>query len=496
MDDVVGYAALVLLVSLAGLAAVWANRLSERLSVPAPALFLVGGALLAQAIPAVGAVRVLSVQRIVTVMLVVLLFDGGMHIGWRRFRQSSGAIIWLGVLGTLVTTLGVAAVAHLLFGFDWLSALLLGVALSPTDPAVVFSVLGRREIAGRSGTILEGESGANDPVGIAAMAALLAATGAHGGAAAPTGLAAVGAGAWEFALQMVIGAAVGLLGGRVLSFLMRRVPLPTAALYPIRTLLVAGVIFGLGTVLHGSGFLAVFIAGIVVGDTRAPYKAEIVRFHSSLASMAEMTAFGLLGMTVSVSALAAPRVWAVGLAIGVFAAVVVRPVLVGLLLLTVDLSRGERLFVMWAGLKGAVPILLGTYLLSASVAEPTRLYQIVVVVVVFSVIVQGGSVPYAARRLGVPMHLREPEPWSLGVRLREEPSSVVRRVVAPGSAADGAALDDLDLGGDAWVSLVVRDGAVLPPRGETPLLAGDQVLVLVEPESPPDLDAVFGLSEG
>ncbi|MFZ2514919.1 MAG: cation:proton antiporter, partial [Candidatus Lutibacillus vidarii] len=179
MDDVVGYAALVLLVSLAGLAAVWANRLSERLSVPAPALFLVGGALLAQAIPAVGAVRVLSVQRIVTVMLVVLLFDGGMHIGWRRFRQSSGAIIWLGVLGTLVTTLGVAAVAHLLFGFDWLSALLLGVALSPTDPAVVFSVLGRREIAGRSGTILEGESGANDPVGIAAMAALLAATGAH-----------------------------------------------------------------------------------------------------------------------------------------------------------------------------------------------------------------------------------------------------------------------------------------------------------------------------
>lgn len=495
MDDVVGYAALVLLVSLAGLAAVWASRLSERLRVPAPALFLVGGALLAQVVPAVAAVPVLTVQRVVTVMLVVLLFDGGMHIGWRRFRRSGAAIIWLGVLGTLVTTLGVAAAAHLLFGFDWLSALLLGVALSPTDPAVVFSVLGRREIAGRSGTILEGESGANDPVGIAAMAALLAVTGSPGGAATPSGLGAVGAGLREFVLEMVIGAAVGLIGGRGLAFLMRRVPLPTGALHPIRTLLVAGVVFGLGTVLHGSGFLAVFIAGIVVGDLRAPYKAEIVRFHSSLASMAEMTAFGLLGMTVSFSALADPRVWAVGLAIGAIAAVVVRPVLVGLLLLGVDLSRGERLFVMWAGLKGAVPILLGTYLLSASVTDPTRLYQIVVVVVVFSVVVQGGSVPSAARRLGVPMHLREPEPWSLGVRLREEPSSVVRRVVAPGSAADGAALEGLDFGG-AWVSLVVREGAILPPRGDTQLLAGDEVIVLIEPEAPPDLDSVFGARAG
>jgi cell volume regulation protein A len=113
-------------------------------------------------------------------MLVLLLFDGGMHIGWRRFRAAGGAVMWIGVLGTAVTAAGVAVLAHLVFGLGWQAGLLLGVALAPTGPAVVFSVLGRREIVGRSGTLLEGESGANDPVGIAAMAALLVAGTAGG----------------------------------------------------------------------------------------------------------------------------------------------------------------------------------------------------------------------------------------------------------------------------------------------------------------------------
>src|SRR4051812_42318839 len=205
MTDVVPFGVIVAVVSIAGLFAVWSNRISERLLVPAPAIFLLVAAVASDLVPALGRIPVITVQRVVTVMLVLLLFDGGMHIGWRRFRAAAGPVLWIGVAGTAVTAAGVAVLAHGLFGFSWRGGLLLGVALAPTDPAVVFSVLGRREVSGRSGTLLEGESGANDPVGIAAMAALLA--------AGTGGWHAIGAGLAGFALQMGVGAAAGVAGG-------------------------------------------------------------------------------------------------------------------------------------------------------------------------------------------------------------------------------------------------------------------------------------------
>src|SRR5262249_18287953 len=162
-------------------------------------IFLIAAALASDLVPSLQNIPVVTVQRVVTVMLVVLLFEGGMHIGWRRFRSAAGAIAWLGVVGTVLTTGGIALLAHLGFGLEWRSALLIGVALAPTDPAVVFSVLGRREVVGRSGTLLEGESGANDPVGISTMAVVLAA-GSVGG------WHAVGVATGEFALQMLVGA--------------------------------------------------------------------------------------------------------------------------------------------------------------------------------------------------------------------------------------------------------------------------------------------------
>jgi len=475
VDDVWRFGAIIAVLSVAGLLAVVSNRLSERIRVPAPALFLIAAAILSDLVPALRHVPIVDVQRVVTVMLVLLLFDGGMHIGWRRFRQAAGPVLWIGVVGTIVTTAGIAVAAHLTFGFGWHASLLLGVALAPTDPAVVFSVLGRREIAGRSGTILEGESGANDPVGIAAMAAVLA--------AGSGGWSSVAAGAGEFALEMGIGAIFGLLGGALLAGVMRRLALPSGSLYPLRTLLAAGLIYGVTVLAHGSGFLAVFVAGIVVGDVRAPYKAEIERFHAALASLAEIVAFGVLGFTVSLSSLVRGNAWLVGLGLAVVLALIIRPVLVGGLLLPLRLTGGERLFVMWSGLKGAVPILLGTYLLSAAVADADRLYQVVVVVVAFSVIVQGGLVPTVARRTGVPMRLVEPEPWSLNVRLRDEPTGLHEAVVAPGSPADGTAVKDLDLGEDMWISLVNRAGELVPVNGATVLHAGDEVLLMVDPNT-------------
>jgi cell volume regulation protein A len=439
--------------------------------VPAPAIFLILAAVASEIVPSLRGVSIVDDQRIVTVALAVILFDGGMHIGWPKMRKAVGAVAWIGVAGTAVTAGALTLCAHYLFGFDWRAALLVGTALAPTDPAVVFSVLGRREITGRSGVILEGESGANDPVGIALMVSIL---GASGG-----GWGAFGSGLGQFALQLAVGGAVGLAGGWLLLQVMRRIPLPNEALYPVQTIAFAVLLYGAATSLHGSGFLAVLVAGIFVGDERAPYKREIERFSGALASMAEVTAFVVLGLSINLSSVfTGTRVWtALGLA--ALLIFVVRPLLVGLTILPIALSFGERLFVLLSGLKGAVPILLGTYVLAEHVAHAQAVYDVIFVVVLVSVVLQGGAVPALAAKLGVPMRVVEPEPWALGMRFRDEPQGLRRYVVQPGSPADGRTIRDLDVGEEFWVSMISRRGRLVQVRGDTELAAGDEVLALV-----------------
>jgi cell volume regulation protein A len=361
---------------------------------------------------------------------------------------------------------------------------LIATAVAPTDPAVVFSVLGEREVSGRSGTILEGESGANDPVGIALMASLLTAGGLSGHAMTTV--------AGDFALQMVVGLVIGVLGGRAVLWFMRRVPLPGEGLYPLRTLACALALYGVAGALHGSGFLAVFVAGILIGDARAPYKREIEHFHSALASLGEIVAFVALGLTVELSDLADPDVWVPGLVVWVLLAAVVRPLAFEPLLAGSGLKRREKSFVMFAGLKGAVPILLGGLIVAEGVPDHDRLYGIVVVVVVLSVVVQGSLVPTVAHRLGVPMRVVDPEPWSLGVRLRDEPHGVHRLTVAAGSPADGSRIGDLhDLPEGAWISFVVRSGELVQVAPGTVLHDGDEALVLGAPADAELLREVF-----
>jgi potassium/hydrogen antiporter len=490
MTDTGPFAQLLLVVSLVAVAAVLSNRLTARLRVPAPALFLAVAAVAAAALPGLVAPPERIVERIVTLALLCILFDGGMHIGWRRFRGAAAPIVVVGVAGTFLTTAAVAALAHFAFGFSWYVSLLLGTAIAPTDPAVVFSVLGRREIPGRSSTILEGESGANDPVGIAMLVSLLAAGTLSGGALAQV--------AGEFLLQMGVGAALGVVGGRALLWFMRRVSLPSEGLYPLRTLACVLVLYGATTLAHGSGFLAVFVAGIVLGDERAPFKREVERFHSALASLAEIVAFVVLGLTVDLGHLTQTDVWVPGLVLGVSLAVVIRPVLVGLCLLPARLQRNEQAFVLFAGLKGAVPILLGSMLLAANIPGAQRLYGIVIVVVAFSVLVQGSLVPTVARALHLPMRIVEPQPWSLGVRLAEEPEGVLRLTVGAGSNADGQTVDEVadaatDSGdaGEVWVNMLVRGGTLVSVRGDTRLKAGDEVLVSADERWHAHLEDLF-----
>src|SRR5258706_2161323 len=294
MHDAVVFGGLIAAVAFAMAVALYSSRLTDLLRLPAPALFLVVAAIASDLYPALGELTPEVVQRIVTVALMFVLFDGGMHIGWRRFRASLAPIASMGVAGTFLTAGAIALVAHAVFGFGWQGATLLGAALSATDPAVVFSVLGQREWYGRSGTIIEGESGANDPVGIALMASLVtvASKGLGDGAALVETI-------WRFLLQMVVGAGIGVVLGALLVRIAPRAGPANHALYPPPTIACAALIYGVAHGAFRSRLLARFVAGIMLGDVRAPYKGEIRRVHASVASLGEIVAFAILGLTVN-----------------------------------------------------------------------------------------------------------------------------------------------------------------------------------------------------
>ncbi|QLL09384.1 cation:proton antiporter [Mycobacterium vicinigordonae] len=487
MNETLRYALIVLLSSAVGLAAVLANRLTEKVKVPVAVLVLVGAAAAVHAVPAVQAPAERTVERVITIALVLVLFDGGMHIGVKRFRAAAVPILSVGVLGTGLVAAGAALLLHYACGIGWYLAVLVATAVAPTDPAVVFSVLGKREIAGRSSTILEGESGMNDPVGISLMSGLIAA-----GGLSVAGFISVGT---QFALQMGTGLVVGVLGGRVLLVFMRRVALPSEGLYPLRTLACCLMLYGAATLAHGSGYLAVFVAGIVIGDARAPYKPEIKRFHAALAGLAEIVAFAVLGLTVDLRVLTHPEVWIPGLLLGAALTAIIRPLAASACLVRVRLEPNERAFILFAGLKGAVPILLGEFLRAAHIADAERLYGIVVVVVIFSVLVQGSLVPTAAKLLRLPMRTVQTRPWEIGARLADEPHGVHRFSVASGSAAEGCTIEHLsDRVGDIWVSIVVRATGLVAVRGHTELQAGDEVVILADPELHNGLAELFGTS--
>ncbi len=388
MQEMTHFGSIVLGVAAALSAALLGSKLTARIAVPSAALFLVAAAVASDLFPALR-LSVSTVERIGTVALIVILFDGGSSIGLRRFRVAAIPIATLGVLGTFATAGVLTLFAHWVFGLSWIASGLLGAAIAPTDPAVMFSVLGGRDI-GRAGTILEGESGANDPVGIALMLGLIELA-THADASF-----------WivvrVFCEQMSIGLAFGIAGGVLERILMQRLTLPSAGLHTLRTLALAGLVYGVATVAHGSGFLAVFVAGLIVGDVHAPFKQEIDAFQDGLSTLAEIVVFVALGLTISLSSLDAGR-WAEGLAIAGFTAFVARPLVTAPLLAPTTLRRGEILFVMWGGLKGAVPILLAAFALGRHVPDSQQIYELVFVVVLASVVVQGATIGVAERRL-------------------------------------------------------------------------------------------------
>ena len=394
MHDVTSFGGVVLVWGLVGTAALLARRVARWIGVPAPAVFLLAAAVAADSIKSLRtAIDLHVVENVVTLALIVILFDGGLHLGRRRFREAAVPIVALGVLGTFATTALIAVVSHTIFGLDWKFSAVLGAALAPTDPAVVFAVLANKELTGRTASILEGESGFNDPAGIALLLGFVQlATHKHGSIAAVFG---------NFAVEMAVGCALGIAGGVALRWLLLNRRPALEIQQPLLALAGILAVYGVATVAHGSGFLAVLIAGIVTSDAVSDEAPTVERFHATLASLGQIVAFVMLGITVRLHTLVEHHAWLIGLGLFALLTLVLRPLVCVPLLTALKINRRETTFIAWAGLKGAVPILLGALAVSGGVPDAARLYAIVFVVVALSVVVQGSSLPWMARRLGV-----------------------------------------------------------------------------------------------
>ncbi len=297
------------------------------------------------------------------------------------------------MVGTFATAGVVAVAAHYLLGLGWVPATIAGTALSPTDPAVMFSVLGGNAPQGRVNTILAAESGANDPVGIALMIGVLEAVQHPDKSYAWVGV--------DVAWEMLVGIAIGVAGAWVAARYLTRITGPVDQLDAITALALAGIIYGVASVLNGSGFLAVFVAGLLLGESVARHGAPSRVFLKQLASVAELVVFVALGLTVSLRSLDLHTVILDGVVLTVVLILVARPTAVAALLWPANLRPGEKVFIGWLGLRGAVPILLAAFALDQGVQQSAEVYGIVFIAVTLSVTIQGSLIRQAANHTGV-----------------------------------------------------------------------------------------------
>jgi potassium/hydrogen antiporter len=416
--------------------------------------------------------------------LVLILFDAGLNTPVSTFRKYLAPSLVLATIGVVVTAGLVAIVAHA-SGFAWTEALLLGAIVSSTDAAAVFSVLktGGVELRERVGATLEVESGLNDPMAVLLTTAL---TGALVAGHAPewTAMGSV-------LVELVVGAIVGVALGWATRHGLTRLQLPVTALYPVLTLGVAFLIFGAATLVHGSGFLAVYVAGMMIGDARLPYRAALARIHDFTAWAGQVGMFVMLGLLASparVMTVALP-----GLAIGLFVALVARPLAVLLCLVPFRYKRREIAYVGWVGLKGAVPIVLACIPILARAQGAEKIFDVVFFAVVVSAALQGSTVRLATKWLRAGKGVSTAHRAVLEITAtRPVGAELLSYDVHAASAVCGVTLADIPFPESAAVMLVVRGDELLPARGPTELLPGDVVYVFCRSEDRPEIDLFFG----
>jgi potassium/hydrogen antiporter len=465
------------------------SRASQRTGVPIALLFIVVGMLAGS--EGLGHIPFDDYRfafRLGTIALALILFDGGLNTPLGAVQKAAapaGVLATLGVTGTAVL---VAAGAHG-FGLGWPEALLIGAVVSSTDAAAVFAVLrgSGLQLKRRVGVTLEVESGINDPVAVILTTVLtgnLLVPGSAAGLRIPL----------EIVLQLIVGSGLGAAVGYGGRHLLARLSLATGGLYPVLTLALGLIAYGAATLAHGSGFLAVYLAGLLLGNGPLPYRTGLLRVHDALAWLSQVGMFLILGLLVYPSRLL--DVAAVGLGIAALLTFIVRPLVVALCLLPFRYPGREVLYIGWVGLRGAVPIVLATFPVLAGAPGAGRLFDLVFFIVVATALVPGATVTWVTRRLGL-QSKEPPAPQAVLAIESRQPlqGELMSFYIDEALVVSGMPVDELPLPEGAAVTLIVRNNRLLPPTPGNTLLPGDHVHLIAQPEDRGLIQLMFGRPE-
>ncbi|MBI1325186.1 potassium/proton antiporter [bacterium] len=481
---------LVLIAGVLLLLAIMSSKLSTRLGVPVLVLFLLLGMLAgSEGIAGIEFENYPLAHGIGTVALAMILFDGGLGTSIPAIRLAWKPAVLLSTLGVLITALVTGVGASLILGISWLEGLLMGSIVASTDAAAVFSVMrsGGMRLPKRLEAVLEIESASNDAMAIfltiGCIEVLL-------GNVVP-GPALLGI----FFSQMIVGAAVGLAGGFAGAWLVNRIDLNSAGLYPVLVSAIGLLTFGVTTHFAGSGFLAIYLAGVVIGNRPLVFQRGILLFHDAIAWLSQIVMFVVLGLLCFPSRLL--NVAWLSLAVSAVLIFVARPLAVFVSTRGFRFTLKETVFMSWVGLKGAVPITLATFpLMLATPEKPLQaplLFDVVFFTVVVSAVIQGTSLTPAARWLGLEQPPEPEPPVTLEINsLKHVHGEVVDYAVGEDSRAAGRLVRNLTLPEGATIAMIARGDQIVPPQGNTRILAGDHVILVLKPGIVALVSQVFG----
>ena len=466
--------------------AVSVSRASAKLGVPVALAFLLVG--VAAGTEGLGGIPFENYQltfQIGAAALALILFDGGLNTPVSSVRAVAAPAVVLATLGVVLTAAATAVVAHWL-GLGWPLALLLGAIVSSTDAAAVFSVLSASgvKLKDRVGHLLEVESGLNDPMAVILTTALTA------NIITPGSESALGIGV-NVVREMVIGGVIGYVVGRVAHWRLVRMRLPAQGLYPAFTLGVAFLGYALPTLAHGSGFLGVYVAGVVLGSRSFPHAVGVRRVHDAIGWLAQILMFLLLGLLVFPSRLADVSVMGLGIALAL--AFVARPAVVALCLAPFRMAPREVGFVGWVGLRGAVPIVLATIPVMSGVPDSRALFDLVFFIVVVGAFLPGSTVPWMARRLDMEAVVSQPTVESPIIVEQPQGDMELRSFrIEPSVAVFGAEVGEVPLPPGSAITVIDRGGTLLAPKRSLVLEDGDGAYVLYRRDDAQLVELMFG----
>ncbi len=463
-----------------------ASKVAARAGVPALLLFLLIGMLAGS--DGLGGIyfdEPQLVQAVGVVALIFILFSGGVSTRWDDIRPVLWSGVSLSTVGVIVTALAVGLFVSEVFNFTLAEGMLLGAIIASTDAAAVLSVLRGKSVRlkGRLRQLLELESGSNDPMAVfltIGMIALITTPESR-----PIDLIPL------FVLQMMIGAAIGALAGRLMVEAVNRLRLEYDGLYPVLTIAFVLLVYGLTAVINGNGFLAVYLAGLIMGNRKFIHKNSLLHFHDGVAWLMQIVMFLTLGLQLFPSRL--PPVVPAGLMIALFLIFVARPLSVFISLAFSGFNVREKAFISWVGLRGAAPIILATFPLLAAVPQASTIFNLIFFIVLTSVLLQGTLIVPVARWLGV--YSEAPElprsPLAFVMDDGNIASDLFECNIAPDAWVVGRQIVDLNLPEDLLVVLIGREGDTIVPRGSTVLQAGDHIMLLAKKELQPEIVRIF-----